>query len=390
MRGAKKTNVSAGMLLDMVDESRIVYNWQRIVAQKRRIIPTRHRLVLAAALTLIAVGFVFALYSSSDKGSPQVPLFFELSESAPVITVPPKATAERRIPLSDGSTITLAPGASLEVKDNNPSQFLTLLHKGWVRYNIIPGHTRTWEVDAKLCRIVVLGTQFTVNRTPLSVHIAVHRGTVAVYPPRGDLRLVTLTAGKTYTLHAPRQDSPHRPAPRPRIAKATTGNPAAPVATGQERQKHTKAVEQRPNHAPGPRPSMPRLAGLGATADVNVLLTRADEARMRNKPQRAARLLERILREHPDDPAVSLVAMTLGNIRLDTLHRPRAAALAFRRAATSTWLPSPLREQAYARCVEAFRRAGDLESAQEIGSLYKRRYPSGKWSSWIDRWSKSE
>ena len=392
MKGAKKTNVSARMLLDMVDEQRIVYNWQHIARKlkQNRFNPLRRRLVLAAALVLIIMGAVSAIYFSKDTVTVSPPLSFELSESTPMITVPSTAPDDRRIPLSDGSTITLAPGASLEVKDNDPTRFLTLLHRGWVRYNIIPGHTRTWEVDTRLCRIIVLGTQFTVNRTPSSVHIAVHRGTVAVYPPTGDQILATLTAGKTYTLRVPRLHVPSHLAPRPPFADKTDAHSPEPEFVRDRRKKHTGADEPGSNHDARPHTQITRLAGLGASDDVNALLNKVDEARLRNMPQKATTLLERILREHPDDPAVSLAALTLGKIRLDTLHRPREAALAFKQAATSKRLPTPLREQAYARCVEAFRRAGDVASAQKMSELYRRRFPNGKWIPWIERWSKSE
>jgi hypothetical protein len=96
------------------------------------------------------------------------------------------------------------------------------------------------------------------------------------------------------------------------------------------------------------------------------------------------------LREHPHDPAVGLITLTIGQIRLDTLHQPRAAALAFKQAASLKGLPTSLRELAYGRCVEAFHRAGDVASARAMSKRYRRRFPSGAWLPIVERWTESE
>ncbi len=392
MKEVNKTNVTAEVLLDMVDEQRIVYNWQRIEKKRnpKRFNPSGRRLVYAMALVLLMMGALSVVYLSNNAVSVPEPLSFELSQSTPMIAVPSGSKTQRRIPLSDGSTMTLAPGASLEVKDNAPTRFRTALHRGWVRYNIIPGQSRIWEVDTGLCRIIVLGTQFTVNQTARAVHLAVHRGSVAVHAPTGDRVLAIVTAGKTYTLRAPSLDSLDRLANNHKISEEIQAYSAEHEAAEESVKRRTREVGPGANREARPNMQIAELAGLGASEDVNDILKRADEARLRNKPQTATTLLERILREHPNDPAVSLAALTLGKIRLDTLHQPREAALAFRKAASSKRLPAPLREQAYARCVEALRRAGDIKAARQMGELYKRRFPNGRWISWIERWSDSE
>jgi hypothetical protein len=81
------------------------------------------------------------------------------------------------------------------------------------------------------------------------------------------------------------------------------------------------------------------------------------------------------------------VALTLGKIRLDLLRQPRAAAAAFQRAMTAKGLPRNLREQAHARCVEAFQRAGERARARSMRDSYKRRFEDGVWLPWVERWS---
>jgi hypothetical protein len=133
-----------------------------------------------------------------------------------------------------------------------------------------------------------------------------------------------------------------------------------------------------------------KLGGLGASEAVNQLLERADDARIRNQPQKAVALLERILREYPYDPSVGLVTLTIGTIRLDDLHQPRRAARAFKQAASKKGLPSSLREMAYGRGVEAFQRAGDIASVRAMSNQYRRNFPRGAWLPIFERWTESE
>ena len=391
MNAGDKTREIGKVLRDVADEQRLAYNWSRIAARQRRRPLVSGGLALAVAAVTLAVGGIVGLivWSGYGAASAPKPVFLELAEWTPVITVPPNASKEKRVLLSDGSSLTLAPGATLEVKESSAQRFETKIVKGWVRFNVIPGHGRTWVVDAGLGRFVVLGTQFTVNRTPTSVKIAVHRGTVALYKSPTGGEIARISAGQSRELLAPdravtlasaqifRDDSDPDSS-----TDETPPPPAEPVT-------RVNKVRMR---TPGPHGDMPPqspmadLAGLGSSDSVNKLLRAADEARKRKNPREAAALLTRILREFPDDPARGVVALTLGRIRLDALHQPRAAASAFKIAMKSKSLPQPLREQAYARCVEAFCLAGENASARSIHDLYKRRFPGGVWLPWVERW----
>ena len=384
MKPTTKPPASGDMFRDTVDEQRIAHTWQRIRVKRRRrsVLTVRHPVLSGATALLAAAGLAALLRISHRTPPPPAPLSFNTAASTHLFTAPRSGAEEKRIPFSDGSTITLATGATLEVRENTPKRFLTSLRNGWVRYNVIPNRSRIWELDAGLCRIVVLGTQFTVSRTDRAVRIAVHRGTVSVYSTPDGEPLVTLTAGQRHTELAP-TTKPPRPAPAPesspRAISAETGRPRKPTPSRPRRGRTTKS-----------RMSEPLLAGLGASHAVNDLLRQADTARQNMRPERAATLLGRILKAHPEDPAVGLVALTLGNLRLDTLHAPRAAARAFERAAASRKLPRPLREQAFARCVEAYHRSGDRDSARAVADEYRQRYPNGTWLPVIERWAAPE
>lgn len=391
MRQRHKTEISHNEFKDMVDEQRIAHIWQRIQGKRRKaeLVLRRLPVLSGAAATLLFIGIAAAFHLSKPPRPTPSALSFNLSEST-MLSVPPDAREQKRIPFSDGSMITLSTGAALEIKDNTSKRFLTSLHRGWVRYNVIPNQARTWELDAGLCRIVVLGTQFTVNRTDRAVNIVVHRGTVAVHSATGDETLVTLTAGHRYTAlaptaeTAPKQIAHNRPPSREDVSSPEDDN------------RQTRTARPGARSAPSRRTTMPIpasgaiLAGLGASRIVNDVLKRADVARQKRRPRKAAALLQRILDNHSDDPAVGLVALTLGNIHLDTLHQPQVAARAFKRATLSKTLPRPLREQAYARCVEAFHRAGDHTATQTMAAKYRHRYPGGAWRTVIDRWANAE
>jgi outer membrane protein assembly factor BamD (BamD/ComL family) len=84
------------------------------------------------------------------------------------------------------------------------------------------------------------------------------------------------------------------------------------------------------------------------------------------------------------DPAAGVAAFTLGRLELDVLHRPERAVRAFARALDTT-LPARLREDAAARLVDAYVRAGDTASAQRAAENYLREYPEGRHADTVRR-----
>ena len=216
----------------------------------------------------------------------------------------------------------------------------------------------------------------------------VHRGIVALYQASTGKAIARLSAGESHELLAPRVaegSASETPLADEKAPSSSSPRRASLNAKPERAQTASAARGATMPHSP-----MTSLAGLGSSEPVNVLLREADDARKHQKPIQAAALLARILKEFPDDPVVGLVALTLGRIRLDTLHQPRAAAAAFKQAVSSKGLPAPLMEQAYARCVEAFHRAGESASARSMSHIYKSRFPGGVWLSWVERWADAE
>jgi transmembrane sensor len=136
-------------------------------------------------------------------------------------------------------------------------------------------------------------------------------------------------------------------------------------------------------HSPGGSPSLaaarqtsskPVAARKQTAAD---LLAAADKARISGQAERAAGLLRKLLREHRSDKRAPLAAFTLGRMLLMELARPLEAAAVF--AEVRRLSPGgPFAEDALAREVEAFSKAGVPAQAHARAQEYLRLYPEGR------------
>jgi transmembrane sensor len=193
-------------------------------------------------------------------------------------------------------------------------------------------------------------------------------------------------------------------APRPVEAIATRGEVTAP-----ERERHVAPVGETRSHAaarqdvatraehsePALAPAAPSdwrddagrgdyaaaWAGLSrASAPLDAmedLLLAGDVARLSGHAASSVAHLSRAAALHPDDPRAPLAAFTLGRVHLEDLGAPRDAALAFARARALA-PDGPLAEDALAREVEAWSRAGETETARARAVTYTRQYPHGR------------
>jgi transmembrane sensor len=109
--------------------------------------------------------------------------------------------------------------------------------------------------------------------------------------------------------------------------------------------------------------------------DADDLLLAADSARLTGHPSRAVPFLRRFIDRFPADSRASLATFTLGRVLLDDLGQPRDAARAFAAAYADG---GPLAEDALAREVEAWNRAGDVGAAKSAAARYLAAYPAGR------------
>jgi transmembrane sensor len=107
------------------------------------------------------------------------------------------------------------------------------------------------------------------------------------------------------------------------------------------------------------------------------LLLAGDVARLSGHADAAVVQLMRAVALFPQDPRAPLAAFTLGRVHLENLGAPREAAQAFAHARELA-PAGPLAEDALAREVEAWSRAGETETARTQALTYTQRYPQGR------------
>src|SRR5262249_19093697 len=110
------------------------------------------------------------------------------------------------------------------------------------------------------------------------------------------------------------------------------------------------------------------------------LLLAADVARLSHHPAEAVTPLQRVLHDHARDPRAPLAAFTLRRVLREELARPREAGAAFAevRAVAPQGARGPLSDDALAREVEAWSRAGERERARARAADYVRESPAGR------------
>lgn len=260
---------------------------------------------------------------------------------------------------------------------------------------------------------------FSVARHRDAVEVVVERGTLLVR--EGD-RSTKLSSGERGTFSAA-PDRPHRAPTRRSPAdgaapdaespvtpaidhRAAAGSPAAPpVDDGAASSPAAPPVDDgaAPRSPAAPpvddgagsgSPAVPPVddgaaagslaagspAGLDVGEDPNdpvfALLREADQARSEGDSERAARLLRGALAERGGDRQAAVVAFTLARVLFEDLGRDAAAAEAFAQAHVMAG-SSQLAEDALAREVAAWRRAGRIDRARQRAADYVRRYPRG-------------
>jgi ferric-dicitrate binding protein FerR (iron transport regulator) len=266
--------------------------------------------------------------------------------SRPVETVDAPALASAT-PLVEGTD--LAPGP-----DGGGRSFV--LRAGKARFVVPHDPARPFCVEARSLLIEDLGTVFTVAvASDGMVAVDVSEGSVRVH--RGNA-VFDVLAGQQRNFY-----------PEPPSAETSQPQEGGPASLPRWRTLAARGLYDDAFQAL-------RALGPGAVHDeATDLLVAADAARFGGHPAEAVPYLQRVVGAHGRDPRASLAAFTLGRVLLDELGRPAEAADAFERARAAGGV---MGEDALAREVEAWSRAGDAARAHDLAALYAQRYPAGR------------
>jgi transmembrane sensor len=320
-------------------------------------------------------------------------------------SVPASIGGQRRalVSLSDGSAVDAAPGARLELLESTGSAFVLALRSGTAEFEVHPGGPRTWRIECAGVVIEVVGTHFTVSRTPASLRVSVERGSVLVRGNAVPDQVVRLGAGQSIVV--PLTDAAGAPSGKPAPTRAPENAPAEP-SSPDVRHGVDKVAPTNPNLEPGKRPTSPEEQstpnGMGAAGTnrvafgafdagaprdtVEAALHDADALRKAGQFQKAAALLESLAVAHANDVRAPLVEFSLGRLYLESLGDGARAATHFSRA-LELHLPAALAEGAAARLVEAYARAGNRSAAENAAAAYRAAYPNGRRTEDVARWA---
>jgi transmembrane sensor len=359
--------------------------WRNIAAAQPA--ANRSRVVLrwALAVTLAVcagVTGVFALRVPREASGS-----LQLRDGADLVELPlgaPLASAmvAHQLVLADGSRIAVSSGASLSVLENDAMHLVLKQSQGTVHYEVTPGGARRWVIEAPLATIEVVGTGFTIDADTEHVQVDVAHGIVLVRGDRVPEHVQRLTAGQhlavareptAYTTSSAVAPPPVAAAPAP--PKIADGPPVLPAVlpTGMPTQANTGSL---PGRTAGVLlPQDHDTPALAANSSIEALFVRADIARRAGHPEQAHVPLEQIVAGHAHDSRTPLAAFSLARLYLDSLGRPADAARMFERS-LALGLSTALVQDAFARRVEAWSRAGDSERTRAAIADYTQRYPA--------------
>jgi transmembrane sensor len=327
----------------------------------RRRLLKRNTSLAGIAMAAAAAFAFFGLRSESQPEAPQIAAVVATSQLAPSL-----------LTLSDGSTLRRFEGSEVVVQEVSATKVRVGLERGRVAVNVTPRPEREFVVDAGAFSTLVLGTSFEVDRSEGGVEVSVEHGHVRVLRKDGAL-MGDLYAGQSRLFAATST------ALAPSLAGAAAAEvPTSQVVTPDKAPKESS--DWRPHAREGGYDkafSIIQSAGSGAVRDtVDDLLLAADAARLSGHSAAALPYLDKVLSRHSDDGRSSMAAFTRGRILLG-MGQSSSAGASFEQA-LRLGASGSLKENALARAVEAYGRAGDGR-AHALAERYVAQYPSGRW-----------
>lgn len=373
------------------DRRRLESTWGQI-EQQRELEQQRNRRVKVAGSALLGVALMLALVVGVRAAlTPSGPLPVATHTAALVNDSSSDPASVDRIALGDETEARIEKGTQLDVREQTRARVVVAIRTGAALFRVRHDPTRLFRVEAGDVAIEDLGTTFEVKRQDRGVFVAVSEGAVTVsFPEHGTRGNRTLRAGESGVY------------PPVRAADDVSSMAAAaPIPAAGESAPASVSARERPAVA---EPKLPadwrELARAGKhrqayellapTAfrevrdDPADILLASDVARLSRHSGEAVALLRKLLARHSPDPRAPSAAFTLGWLLMNDLGRHAEAAQAFARAEVLAPRGN-LAEDAAARAVEAWSRAGNVSRANTEFARYKRAYPAGRHLAMLQR-----
>jgi transmembrane sensor len=353
--------------------------------EKKRV---RRRVVRGTLLTTSALA-VAALIITRLPARESPALTERVTASATMVTAhEEEAMSDGALLLTDGSFAEpLGPDTALAVEADETDHVQIALLDGGARFDVVPNAGRKFVVVVRGVRVEVIGTRFEVALEGSRVHVRVQRGHVRVTWGRGRRDLLTQQSGlfpideTTPSYVTLPEVSVDAPALARQGARDAEDGPEATAARSDVTPGDWRRLAREGDYESAYQASRGQAVGTG----IDDLWLAADAARLSRHPREAVSYLEQALALHPGDRRVHLAAFTLGRLHLQ-LGQPRQAALDFARVEQLD-RGRVLVEQALAREVEAWARAGDAARARDRAAVYLRRFPTGTYAERVRRFS---
>jgi transmembrane sensor len=349
------------------------------VAKRQR----RRRTFLAAtAMTgasLVMFGIAYSsLLWQGDAGARAAdePLAREQSRSLERVREALPTSAPVR--LADGSEATVgSPDGQLSIEINRAEQIQLRLESGTAHFEVVPNARRQFSVFAGSIEVSVIGTAFDVEQTVTRARVVVTHGKVRVRSAAG---VTYLQAGEA------RWFDQERPVATEPAVVSTPAKRRAERRAAAPR-KESAPIEWRSRHRDGDDQGASHALERGAAEDdsVEALIESADTARLTGDLALAERYLRRAVKDHPHDPTAAAAAFMLGRLLLVQLGRPQEAAEAFA-TVRELGAEGSLTQDALAREVEAWSKAGKIEQAELRAQLFIRLYPQSRRRHVVERY----
>ncbi|MDC0748341.1 FecR domain-containing protein [Polyangium mundeleinium] len=393
-------------LRDHADPARIERVWERLehdLPGRRE--PERSRMtgtliaVAAAAVAAFCAGLYVGTGTSREGGPTEVRAISAENNASPSVLA--AGTRQASYPLPGGGTLTLSPGATVEVERGEGEAVTLRLLRGEASVDTAgaPKAAEIALVAEGAALFARAGSVVFVRRNEADIDVRVASGSARVSWPAGSRELSGgdgLEAVPMIALAEAPHDDPTNPDPRPRRAIAPMPRdmssrtlalplrpetPAVAIAAPDWRAKYNagelaqalELLRQQPGGIEG------AIASSRSAAELVVI---GDIARAKGGDPSAALLaLTRVVEGFPNDPYAEIAAFTLGGM-YEKMGQADQAQKYFERARS---LKGVLAEDALCKQIRAEHRAGRKDEAARMGTEYSNKYPDGRCKEDVER-----